>query len=39
MATPAKSKLILIKVQQAATPIKDFVTDLLAKYAAEMSKP
>jgi hypothetical protein len=35
MATPAKSKLILIKVQQAATPIKDFVTDLLAKYAAE----
>jgi hypothetical protein len=36
--TPAKSKLISIKIQKAAAPIKDFVTDLLAKYAAEMSK-
>jgi hypothetical protein len=35
---PAKSKLITIKIQKAAQPIKDFVTDLLAKYAAEMSK-
>jgi hypothetical protein len=35
---PAKSKLISIKIQKAAEPIKDFVTDLLAKYAAEMSK-
>jgi hypothetical protein len=35
---PAKSKLIAIKIQKAAGPIKDFVTDLLAKYAAEMSK-
>jgi hypothetical protein len=35
---PAKSKLISIKIQKAAAPIKDFVTDLLAKYAAEMSK-
>jgi hypothetical protein len=34
---PAKSKLIAIKIQKAAAPIKDFVTDLLAKYAAEMS--
>jgi hypothetical protein len=36
--SPAKSKLIFIKIQKAAAPIKDFVTDLLAKYAAEMSK-
>ena len=36
---PAKSKLISIKIQKAAGPIKDFITDLLAKYAAEMSKP
>jgi hypothetical protein len=35
---PAKSKLIAIKIEKAAGPIKDFVTDLLAKYAAEMSK-
>jgi hypothetical protein len=35
---PAKSKLIAIKIQNAAEPIKDFVTDFLAKYAAEMSK-
>jgi hypothetical protein len=35
---PAKSKLISIKIQKAAEPIKDFITDLLAKYAAEMSK-
>jgi hypothetical protein len=35
---PAKSKLISIKIQKAAGPIKDFITDLLAKYAAEMSK-
>jgi hypothetical protein len=35
---PAKSKLIAIKIQKAAAPIKDFVTDLLARYAAEMSK-
>jgi hypothetical protein len=35
---PAKSKLIAIRIQKAAAPIKDFVTDLLAKYAAEMSK-
>jgi len=34
---PAKSKLIAIKIQKAAAPIKDFVTDVLA-YAAEMSK-
>jgi hypothetical protein len=36
---PAKSKLISIKIQKVAGPIKDLVTDLLAKYAAEMSKP
>lgn len=35
---PAKSKLIAIKIQKAAQPIRDFVTDILAKYAAEMSK-
>jgi hypothetical protein len=35
---PAKSKLISIKIQKVAAPIKDFITDLLAKYAAEMSK-
>jgi hypothetical protein len=35
---PAKSKLISIKVQKAAEPIKDFIADVLAKYAAEMSK-
>jgi hypothetical protein len=35
---PAKSKLISMKIQKAAEPIKDFITDLLAKYAAEMSK-
>jgi len=35
---PAKSKLISIKIQKAAEPIRDFITDLLAKYAAEMSK-
>jgi hypothetical protein len=35
---PAKSKLISIKIQKAAGPIKDFITDILAKYAAEMSK-
>jgi hypothetical protein len=35
---PAKSKLIAIKIQKAGEPIKDFITDLLAKYAAEMSK-
>jgi len=35
---PAKSKLITIKIQKAAQPIRDFVTDFLAKYAAEMSK-
>jgi hypothetical protein len=34
----AKSKLIAIKIQNAAEPIKDSVTDFLAKYAAEMSK-
>jgi hypothetical protein len=36
---PAKSKLISIKIQKVAGPIKDLVTDLLVKYAAEMSKP
>ena len=35
---PAKSKLISMKIQKAAEPIKDFITDVLAKYAAEMSK-
>jgi hypothetical protein len=35
---PAKSKLISMKIQKAAEPIKDFISDLLAKYAAEMSK-
>src|SRR6267142_579288 len=35
---PSKSKLIELKIQKAAGPIKDFITDLLAKYAAEMSK-
>lgn len=35
---PEKSKLIGIKIQNAAEPIKDVVTDFLAKYAAEMSK-
>ena len=33
-----KSKLLAIRIQQAAEPIKEFVADLLAKYAAEMSK-
>jgi hypothetical protein len=33
----AKSKLIAIKIQNAA-PIKDFVTDFLAKYAAEIPR-
>lgn len=33
-----KSKLLAIKIQEAAEPIKEFVTDFLAKYAAEMSK-
>jgi hypothetical protein len=35
---PAKSKLIMLKIQKAAVPIRDFVTDVIAKYAAEMSK-
>jgi hypothetical protein len=35
---PAKSKLISMKIQKAAEPIKDFVADVLAKHAAEMSK-
>jgi hypothetical protein len=35
---PAKSKLISIKIQKAAQPIRAFVLDLLAKYGAEMSK-
>jgi hypothetical protein len=33
-----KSKLVMIKVQKATEPIKDFVADVIAKYAAEMSK-
>jgi hypothetical protein len=33
-----KSKLVMIKVQKATEPIKDFVVDVIAKYAAEMSK-
>ena len=36
---PTKSKLIMIKIQKAAVPIKDFVTDVRPKYGAEMSKP
>jgi hypothetical protein len=35
---PAKSKLIAIEILKAAQPIQEFVTDLLAKNAAEMSK-
>lgn len=35
---PAKKKLIEINLGKAAAATKDFVTDLLAKYAAEMSK-
>jgi hypothetical protein len=35
---PAKSKLISIKIQKAAAPIREFIIDLLAKCAAEMSK-
>jgi len=35
---PAKSKLLSINIQKATEPIKDFVTDVIAKYAAEMSK-
>ena len=35
---PAKSKLIMIRIEKAAGPIRDFVTDVLAKYGAEMSK-
>jgi hypothetical protein len=36
---PAKSKLLLLKVPKATDSIREFVTDLLVKYAAEMSKP
>jgi hypothetical protein len=36
---PAKKKLIEISLGKAAAATRDFVTDLLAKYAAEMSKP
>jgi hypothetical protein len=34
----AKSTLLMIKIQKAAEPIKEFVTDVLAKYAAEITK-
>ena len=36
---PAKKKLIEINVAKAAAATREFVTDLLAKYFAEMSKP
>jgi len=36
---PAKKKLIEISLAKAAAATQDFVTTLLAKYAAEMSKP
>lgn len=35
---PAKKKLIEIDLGKAAAATRDFVTDLLAKYAAEMTK-
>jgi hypothetical protein len=34
-----KAKLIAIKIQKVAGPIKEFITELSAKYLAEMSKP
>lgn len=36
---PAKKKLIEINLAKAAAATRDFVTELLAKYLAEMSKP
>ncbi len=36
---PAKKKLIEINLGKAAAATREFVMDLLAKYAAEMSKP
>lgn len=36
---PAKKKLISIKLGKAAKATQDIVLDLIAKYAAEMSKP
>jgi hypothetical protein len=36
---PAKKKLIDISLTKAAAATRDFVTDLMAKYFAEMSKP
>ncbi len=35
---PAKSALIRIQIQKATAPIREFVLDLLAKYAVEASK-
>jgi hypothetical protein len=36
---PAKKKIIEFDLKKAAAATRDIVTDLLAKYAAEMSKP
>lgn len=36
---PAKKKLIESDLGKAAIATRDFMTDLLAKYFAEMSKP
>jgi len=36
---PGKKKLIEINLGKAAAATRDFVTDILAKYLAEMSKP
>lgn len=36
---PAKKKIIEFDLKKAAAETRDIVTDLLAKYAAEMSKP
>jgi hypothetical protein len=35
---PAKKKLICITLENAATATQEFVTNLMAKYLAEMSK-
>jgi hypothetical protein len=36
---PAKRKLIDINLVKAAAATREFLTDLVAKYLAEMSKP
>jgi hypothetical protein len=36
---PAKRKLIDINLGKAAATTRDFLTDFMAKYLAEMSKP